>query len=714
VIANKTSFVLAALLVGVAPLTRSAADDDLGAAQEKAMKAAVARVAPSVVQIETSGGTDVVGTGPGQIRKGVGPTTGLVVSADGYIISSAFNFANKPSAIFVALRGHKDRLVSKVVATDHSRMLTLLKVEATRLSVPEPAPKKEIEEGQWALALGRTWAGIDTPPSISIGIISALGRIWGRAIQTDAKVSPVNYGGPLIDLRGRVLGVLVPLSPRGKDETAGVEWYDSGIGFAIPLEDINRVLPRLKEGHDLNEGKMGVTLQSVDLFGAAPVIASVAPDSAAQRAGIKPGDTVTAINGAPILRQAQMLHLLGDKYEGDTVSVSIKRGKETLSFPNLKLTASVSAFIHPFLGILPVRDDPEPGEEIRYLFPSGPAETAGLRAGDRIQKIGLGREGPMQPFSGRDQLTNLLNHLPPGLEVRLEVRRKASKKTETVKMTLGVFSDAVPESLPEMASRKQALTPRQQVAPALPLRGRGRGEGRPRPASPPTREAPREAQSDQKNTEKKAAPTGLLKRTTPSREHQYWLYVPDKYDANVSHALVIWLHPAGKDRDRQTEDVISAWEDFCSDRHIILLCPRADNDTGWLGSDVDFVHQIIQQVLGQYTIDRERIVAHGMGIGGEMAFYLGFNARDLIRGVATTSAVLANQPKDNVANQRLSFFLVAGGQDPLLAGIQESKEKLAAHKFPVFYREIAERGHQYLDSPTLQELIRWIDSLDRQ
>jgi serine protease Do len=697
-------------VISLAASVRLAAADDPAAAQERAMKAAVARVAPSVVQIETSGGTDVIGTGPAQIRKGVGPTTGLVVSSDGYIISSAFNFANKPSAIFVAVPGHQDRLVARVVATDHSRMLTVLKIEAKGLKVPEAAPKKDMQVGQWALALGRTWAGLDTPPSISIGIISALGRIWGRAIQTDAKVSPVNYGGPLIDLRGRVLGVLVPLNPRSKDETAGVEWYDSGIGFAIPLEDINRVLPRLREGHDLNEGKLGITLQGADLFGAAPVIANIAPDSAAQRAGLKPGDTVTAINGVPVLRQAQLMHLLGDKYEGDTVSVAVKRGKETLSFANVKLTASVSAFIHPFLGILALRDDPEPGEEVRYVFAHGPADAAGVKRGDRIMKIGLS-EGPMQPFSGRDQLTDILNRFPPGQEIRLEIQRKEPRKTETVKASLGVFSEAVPESLPEPASHKQALAPRKQVAPGLPGRGR---RGTPPPPAPPGKDEKPEARSDQKKPEKKEVPTGLLKRTTASREHQYWLYVPDDYDANVSHALVVWLHPAGKDRDRQTEDVISAWEDFCSDRHIILLCPRADNDTGWLGSDVDFIQEVIQQVLGQYTIDRERIVAHGMGVGGQMAFYLGFNARDLIRGVATTSAVLANQPKDNVASQRLSFFIVAGGQDPLLAGIQESRTRLTAHKYPVVYREIAERGHQYLDTPTLQELIRWIDSLDRQ
>ena len=96
-----------------------------------------------------------------------------------------------------------------------------------------------------------------------------------------------------------------------------------------------------------------------------------------------------------------------------------------------------------------------------------------------------------------------------------------------------------------------------------------------------------------------------------------------------------------------------------------------------------------------------------------MAFYLGFHARDLIRGVATTGAVLAENPKENVANQPLAFFLVAGGKDPLAKAIAEGKDKLTEQKFPVIYREIPEMGHQYLDEKTLEELVRWIDSLDR-
>src|SRR5438552_8321298 len=195
------SLVVAAwLALSVRPVAAQAAGQvDLNELQEKAMKAAVQKVAPSVAQIETSGGTEVLSAGPGgTIRKGVGPTTGLIVSPDGYIISSAFNFANKPSFIVVAIVGQKERLPAEIVATDQTRMLTLLKVKASGLPMPVPSPKKDIKVGQWGIAVGRTLdpQSMDRALSVSVGIISAINRIWGKAIQTDAKVSPVNYGGP--------------------------------------------------------------------------------------------------------------------------------------------------------------------------------------------------------------------------------------------------------------------------------------------------------------------------------------------------------------------------------------------------------------------------------------------------------------------------------------------------------------------------------------
>lgn len=693
---------LCCLLLPLSCLTASVAvaaegSADLDALQEQAMKAAVLKVAPCVVQVETSGGTDVLQGGA--IRKGVGPTTGLIIAPDGYIISSAFNFANKPSAIFVQVPGSPTRYVAKAVATDQTRMLTLLKIDATGLPVPTAAPKKDFRVGQWCVALGRGWAGTDSPPSVSVGIISALNRIWGKALQTDAKISPINYGGPLVDIYGRVQGVLVPASPRGDDETAGFEWYDSGIGFAIPLEDVDAVLPRLRQGHDLKRGLLGVLLKGQDIYAAKAEIGSVAPGSAAAKAGLRAGDVIVKIDGVAIDRQARMMHVLGNKYEGDQVSVSVKRGGKEIDFPKIKLAGLLSAFAPPFLGILPVRDDPELGVEIRYVYPQSPAAAAGVKPGDRIMSIGLSNT-PMRAFSGRDEFTALLNLIVPGTEVKLQVRRKGAKTTSDLSVRLGEGPDTVPAELPEPASRKLALATRKE-APVPP-------GGQRRPPAPPKQP---ESKPSGKDVE-----TGFLKRTNASGDRAYWLYVPENYDPNIAHAVLVWLHPARKGTDKDAKEFVSLWQDYCNEQHMILIGPRAQNETGWLFSEADSVRDTIREVMSLYTCDAQRVVVHGMGSGGNLAFYLGFRARDLVRGVAVTGAVLSGQAADSVPAQRLAFYLVAGARDPLAGAIAQTRVKLADKKFSVVYRVMADKGHEYLDADPglISELARWIDSLDRE
>src|SRR5262249_54317142 len=176
-------------------------------ATEKAMKELAVKVAPSIARIETSGGAEAI-WGAGRkgpevmFRRGVGASTGLVVDPNGYIITSTFNFVGKPTDIFVTVPG-KPRVVAKVVGSDPTRMLTMLKVDQTGLTVPPAFPKKDVEVGMWSIALGRTLdTDLSHPPSINGGIVSATNRIWGKAIQSDAKISPVNYGGPLLALAG--------------------------------------------------------------------------------------------------------------------------------------------------------------------------------------------------------------------------------------------------------------------------------------------------------------------------------------------------------------------------------------------------------------------------------------------------------------------------------------------------------------------------------
>jgi S1-C subfamily serine protease/predicted esterase len=682
--------------------------DALNEATEQALRAAALKVAPSIVLIETTGGTEMIGGGQRQIRKGTGPTTGLVVAADGYVISSAFNFANKPAAVFVTLPGRKDRLVAKQVATDHTRMLTLLKVDANDLPVPEASPKDEIKIGQWALALGRALVpNPDLPPSVSVGVVSALNRIFGKAIQTDAKVSPVNYGGPLVDVDGRVLGVLVPASPRGEGSTAGVEWYDSGIGFAIPMADVLAALPRLKEGKDLRRGRLGVSQKPGPRFGVPPVVGTVAPDSPAAKAGMLAGDVILEVDGRPVADFTQVLTVLGPKYEGDVVSVKIRRGKEEIKLDGLKLMGDLAAPPTAFLGVVPVRDDPELGVEVRHVIPKSPADAAGIKPGDRIMKAGSADAKQLQAFSGRDAFIAMLDSLAPTTEIKLELKRKDGGKTETVKAKLATMTDEVSDPPPVNDTAKRALEPRKQVPAVRPTDPRAR----PADKKDEKKDEKNEEKKEEKKDEKKPE-TGMLDRTTPAKDHQYWVYVPRNYDPNVSHALVIWLHAAGNG-GKDARDMVHIWQDVCEDRHVILVGPKSESETGWLGSEAEFVQEAARDVIKEYTIDRRRVVAHGMGVGGQMAFYLGFNARDMVRGVATTGAVLGTQPKPTEAGQRLTFFVVAGGKDPLAKEIAGVKPQLNEQKYAVTFREVAQMGKEYLDRATFDELVRWIDSLDK-
>jgi serine protease Do len=698
--------------------------DDLDELQEKAIKAAVRKIAPCVVQIETQGGTEMVTAGPARpggppgIRLGTGPTTGLIVHADGFVISSAFNFANKPQAIHVRVPGHKEAYVAEIVANDQTRMLTLLKLVGIngKLPVPVAVPKSEMLIGQTSLAVGRTLVGqVDQMPSVSVGILSALNRIWGKAIQTDAKVSPTNYGGSLIDLSGRVQGILVPASPRAEGETAGFEWYDSGIGFAIPLEDVNRVLPQMlkgtaKEVVTLKRGLLGITMQQQqgpgqDEYSAPAKISTLAPGSAAEKRGIKAGDVIKEIDGKPIQSQAQLKQIMGPKYEGDTVVLKVQRDKEELKF-EFKLEGAVASYPQPFLGILPLRDDPEPGVEVRFVFPASPADKAGVKAGDRLMKIGRAMPPAplrLQPIANRDQLMDMLDATLPGLELSFEIKRAGGKKTETLKIKLADTPDTVPSKteLPEKSSAKKALTKPKGVGP--------------KPPEPPKKEDNKEPKKDEKKAE-----VGFLKRTTAAADHTYWIYVPENYDPNVAHAVLVWLHPPGKNKEKDFQSFCDAWQlrYTCEDYHLILVCPKAESNTGgWSRSESEFVLEAVKAVSDAYTVDKRRVVAHGMDQGGEMAFSLGFRSRGVFRGVATTGTALTGNPRDKTPGQPLSFFVIVGDKDPLLDSVKETNSKLKERKYPVIFREIKNMGRQYIDGrdgiDTLEEVARWIDSLDR-
>ena len=129
--------------------------------QHQACKEAATLAEASIVRIETIGGLDLVGN----LLTSTGPTTGVVVSADGYIITSSFNFVSRPSSVLVTLPDGR-RYPADVVATDDWKMLTLLKIEQDGLIPMDSAIKSDLRVGQWGIALGRTYNS--EFPSISV------------------------------------------------------------------------------------------------------------------------------------------------------------------------------------------------------------------------------------------------------------------------------------------------------------------------------------------------------------------------------------------------------------------------------------------------------------------------------------------------------------------------------------------------------------------
>ena len=312
--------------------------------QQLVFQNALRTVMPAIVRIDTIGGAQPVRhemtimrqqrvtTG---FRQADGPTTGLIWSADGYILTTSFNFVRDPVVITVTLADGR-RYVARLIARDAPARLALLKIDATDLPTPQWVDVDELRPGQWALAAGWGYGGAE--PALTVGILSAPRRMSGQAVQTDAKISPANYGGPLFDVEGRVIGICVPMGP-GEDEFAGVEWYDSGIGFAIHAEHIRRRVPRLKQGDDLHHGLLGINLDSReavvgdevgdDAVSGLRIIGQ--PRGPAAEVGLQTDDVITHLDGEPTPRIVNFRRIVARKAAGDTIKVDYRRGEQLAS-----------------------------------------------------------------------------------------------------------------------------------------------------------------------------------------------------------------------------------------------------------------------------------------------------------------------------------------------------------------------------------------------
>ena len=623
--------------------------------ESRAVQAAAKQAAPWVVRIETLGGLEAVG---GRLVT-QGPTTGVVISPDGYIVSSAFNFVQLPSAILVTLPGG-DRRPAKLVARDRSRMLVLLHIKTKpneKLPTPVIVDRKKLQVGQTAIALGRTYPG--DLPSISGGIISARNRIWGRAVQTDAKISPANYGGPLVDLEGRLIGILVPMSPQKQTELAGSEWYDSGIGFAVPLSDLQPLFDQWKQGNDLFPGKLGISLKGTNVFADPAIVAAVAPKSPAREAGLKAKDRIVEIDGQAITRQAELKHALGPRYAGEVVHLVVERGDDKKRFTfDVKLAEKIEPYTHPFLGILPVlpKDDRD-GIVVRFVYPESPAAKAGIKPGDRLVRLGDTTTKTL------DDALEALLPFEPGSEIAVEIDRAGKPVRMTVK--LAELPRSVPENVPAV--------------------------------KPPAGEAAESA-------------TGVIEVKVPEEPNECFGLVPTSYRPDMPHGLLVWLgHPSG---EFKKDEWIEAWKPIADANHLIILAPQPADPKRWSPTDAEYLAKAVEELRRNYSVDAHRIVVGGDRSGGMLAYIAAFLRRDLFHGVVAFNApyparspLPANEPA-----QRLAVYSIHTKESRSAARIEQLTKILQTAKYPVTVEAVPAKT---LDRPLRDQIARWIDVMVR-
>ena len=612
--------------------------------QGQAIQRAAARVAPSVVRIETLGGLDRF---EDQLL-GHGPTTGVIVDPAGYIITSSFNFLSQPASILVTLQDTR-RYPAKIVAQDFARHLTLIKIEAAGLPVGQLGPAAEVEVGETAIAVGRTYR--QAQPNLSVGLVSAVGRIEGKAIQTDAKISPANYGGPLINLQGEITGILAPLSPGSRSIAGGTEWYDSGIGFAIVYEQVLSRLDRLKAGEDIHPGLMGISFPAGASFLTAPQIKQVRPNSPAATAGLAADDLILEAEGVPTPTISHLKKVVGQRDAGDELNLLVQRGEEQIR-ASLRLVEKLLPFQPGILGILPSRAPAADsrGLLIRYVLPGSPADAAGLTKGDRVVALA------QTPVTDERMLREELEVRPQSAAVRLTIER--GEETFAVDLTLSSFPETLPASIPSAVDEPLAEGEKPQV--------------------------------------------GELRLSPENAEGEYFLYVPEDYHPAHAHGLILWAAADGAALSEREKISLRA---ACRQTNMLLLAPLKQEKAPWGLPDLPFIKECLNDLQQKYSISSSRKILFVSGEDTKLFWLFLFENRAELTGLITTSVPAGFSPPWYEPREPLRLLINA--DSPLPEPQQQSLQKLEQEGYPVI------RISGEAEAPSRQELInRWIEIQD--
>lgn len=376
-----------------------------------------------------------------QPRRSLG--SGFIISKDGYIVTNnhvidgadkieVTLFSNENSS---RRRKEGEKFTAKLVGRDAATDLALLKIDVKRdLPFVPLGDSSKLKKGDWALAFGNPF-GLDH--SVSLGIVSATGREispnenrrFDDFIQTDAAINFGNSGGPLINLRGEVIGVNTAISAQG-----------SGIGFAVPVNILKEVISQLRSSGSVARGYLGVMIQDVSedikeamgLKEASGVLVNdIPPTGPAAKSSLQRGDVIVKINAQAIDDSRTLQKTVAAMKPGTKVTIEVIRDKKLVQVPvtigslsedqTTQDKAAPEAGKADLLGLIVQMAPDGSGVIVADIADDSSAAESGVMPGDLIRSVNK------RPVKSVKDYQEAVKGLKPGQRVLLDLDRRGMK-----------------------------------------------------------------------------------------------------------------------------------------------------------------------------------------------------------------------------------------------------------------------------------------------
>ena len=372
-----------------------------------------------------------------QVPRGVG--SGFIISADGYVLTNA-HVVEGADEVFVTLTDKRE-FKAKIIGSDRRTDVALVKIDGSNLPRLTMGDSSKLRVGEWVIAIGSPF-GLEN--TVTAGIVSANSRDTGDylpLIQTDVAVNPGNSGGPLINMRGEVVGINSQIYSRSGGYM--------GISFAVPIAEAIRVSEQLKTIGRVVRGRIGVQIgevtkevaESLGLPRAqGALVARVEPGSPAEKAGVEAGDIITSFNGTTIEKSGDLPRLVGNTKPGSKSTLTVLRkgtkrdlpvtiaemeaeqtAKKEEKKPKQEQTVNALGLAVADLTEAQKRELKLDGGVIVELA-DGPAGRAGLQQGDVIVRLNN------TDVKDAKQFNSLVAKLDPKKNALLLVRRGESSQ----------------------------------------------------------------------------------------------------------------------------------------------------------------------------------------------------------------------------------------------------------------------------------------------